>query len=252
MRVWPVLDLMDGWVVRGVGGRRDEYRPIESPLCDHPAPLTVATAFAERFDLRQLYLADLDAIAGAEPNWPVYRQLLEADFELCIDAGLESIERAAEMAAFSANGRHLAGIIAGLESSSGPEHLAAMLERIGAARLIFSLDLNGGVPLVLGAGSDWQGVAAEGIATTALEIGVRRMIVLDLAQVGSGAGVGTEGLCRWLREHRADLELIAGGGVRGVADLNALSAAGCDAALVASALHDGRLSREDLCFAGRR
>jgi uncharacterized protein related to proFAR isomerase len=42
------------------------------------------------------------------------------------------------------------------------------------------------------------------------------------------------------------VDLIAGGGVRGLDDLKALADAGCDAALVASALHDGRLSREDI------
>jgi len=45
--------------------------------------------------------------------------------------------------------------------------------------------------------------------------------------------------------------LIAGGGVRGLADLTALARAGCNAALVASALHDGKLLPEDLLRAGR-
>jgi phosphoribosylformimino-5-aminoimidazole carboxamide ribotide isomerase len=40
--------------------------------------------------------------------------------------------------------------------------------------------------------------------------------------------------------------IVAGGGVRGVPDLEALANAGCDAALVASALHDGRLTPHDI------
>jgi phosphoribosylformimino-5-aminoimidazole carboxamide ribotide isomerase len=67
------------------------------------------------------------------------------------------------------------------------------------------------------------------------------MIVLDLAQVGMGQGVGTLPLCRELRCLDADLQIIGGGGVRSLADLRSLSAAGASAALVASALHDGRL-----------
>jgi phosphoribosylformimino-5-aminoimidazole carboxamide ribotide isomerase len=46
------------------------------------------------------------------------------------------------------------------------------------------------------------------------------------------------------------LEIISGGGVRGPRDLQALAAAGADAALVASALHDGRLSAAQ-CAAAR-
>jgi hypothetical protein len=46
------------------------------------------------------------------------------------------------------------------------------------------------------------------------------------------------------------LQIVAGGGVRSAADLRSLSAAGCDAALVASALHDGRLTIHDCAALG--
>ena len=72
------------------------------------------------------------------------------------------------------------------------------------------------------------------------------MIVLDLARVGVGSGTGTEELCRQLAATYRDVEVIAGGGVRDAADLRRLKEWGVRAALVASALHDGRLSREDL------
>jgi phosphoribosylformimino-5-aminoimidazole carboxamide ribotide isomerase len=42
------------------------------------------------------------------------------------------------------------------------------------------------------------------------------------------------------------MELTSGGGVRGRDDLAALADAGCDAALVASALHDGQLTVSDI------
>ena len=76
MRVIPVLDLKDGEVVRGVAGRRQEYRPIRSRLSDSSRPVDVAGAFRERLNLRDLYLADLNAIAGEPPafktmDWPV-------------------------------------------------------------------------------------------------------------------------------------------------------------------------------------
>jgi phosphoribosylformimino-5-aminoimidazole carboxamide ribotide isomerase len=65
--------------------------------------------------------------------------------------------------------------------------------------------------------------------------------VLDLARVGMGEGVGTEPVCRSLRCIDPKLQIISGGGVRGLGDLESLAQAGCDAALVASALHDGRV-----------
>jgi phosphoribosylformimino-5-aminoimidazole carboxamide ribotide isomerase len=92
----------------------------------------------------------------------------------------------------------------------------------------------------------WRGLDAEAIAARALDAGVRRLIVLDLARVGTGMGAGTEALCRRLRQLDGGLEITAGGGVRGPADLATLAASGCDAALVASALHDGRITPSDL------
>ncbi len=71
MRVIPVLDIMGGVVVRGVAGRRSEYRPIESSLCSSCDPPVVARAIVERFGLAEFYIADLDAISGAEPAWNV-------------------------------------------------------------------------------------------------------------------------------------------------------------------------------------
>jgi phosphoribosylformimino-5-aminoimidazole carboxamide ribotide isomerase len=70
---------------------------------------------------------------------------------------------------------------------------------------------------------------------------VRRLIVLDLAQVGTGTGTGTEELCRRLGEMYPDVEIIAGGGVRDEKDLDRLAQCGVKAALVASALHDGKV-----------
>jgi phosphoribosylformimino-5-aminoimidazole carboxamide ribotide isomerase len=71
------------------------------------------------------------------------------------------------------------------------------------------------------------------------------MIVLDLADVGTGGGTRTLDLCRELKAKHPQIELIAGGGVRNLDDLKRIADAGCSGALVASALHDGRLTRAD-------
>jgi len=65
-----------------------------------------------------------------------------------------------------------------------------------------------------------------------------RTIVLDLARVGSGAGPDVA-LIAEVHDAFPDLELLAGGGVRDVADLRALGDAGAAGALVATALHRG-------------
>jgi len=235
MKILPVLDLMQGSVVRGVGGRRDEYRAVESRLCGDARPATVGQAFFS-LSFRTVYVADLDAIAGGDPAWSIYRELLGLGLNLWIDAGLTNVAQARRLAEFSTG---ITGLVAGLESLAGPEDLAELLAEVGRERLVFSLDLKAGQPLT--SAPAWQEQSAESIAATAIELGVARMIVLDLSRVGEGQGVGTEELCRWLRDQSPELELTAGGGVRSRADLESLEQAGCDAALVASALHDGRI-----------
>ena len=240
MRIIPVIDLKQGQVVRGVGGRRDEYRPIESRLCGNAKPETVARAFAE-LGFREAYIADLDAIekgtcyfsGDGNQNIPFF------GLELLVDAGPRSAAEARRLVSCRVDGRPLAGIVAGLESLDSPATLAEILREAGSERLVFSLDLKAGRPLTTA--EAWQGLSPEQIATIALRAGVQRMIVLDLARVGMGDGVGTEPLCRTLRAMAPEMEIIAGGGVRSMADLDSLARAGCDAALVASALHDGRL-----------
>lgn len=245
MFILPVLDLLGGQVVRGVGGRRHEYRPIESTLCSGSRPSTVARALVEQFGFDRAYVADLDAIAGAATAGETYREIAAQGLDLLVDAGISDAQHAARLAniVLSNSTGGFAGVIAGLESLPSPAALLEMLNAIGPRALVFSLDLKHGTPLAKG--PEWSGADAWRIAARALELGVRRMIVLDLAQVGTGEGVGTLALCRRLRQADATLELISGGGVRGTDDLRRLEDSGCDAALVASALHDGRLSPDD-------
>jgi len=248
VRVMPVLDLMGGVVVRGMGGRRDEYRPITSPLVTSAAPVGVASAISAKFGCREFYVADLDAIAGRAPAWEIYAALMSNGSQLWVDAGLTDLPRARALAESVADGHRISGVIAGLESLHAPQQLGEMLDIVGRERLVFSLDLKQGKPLANKAsfGSDPFEIAREAIAA-----GVERMIVLDLAGVGQHAGVSTLDLCRRIHDAAPDVELIAGGGVRGVHDLQAMATSGCRYALVASALHDGRLTPEELVAVAR-
>jgi uncharacterized protein related to proFAR isomerase len=69
--------------------------------------------------------------------------------------------------------------------------------------------------------------------------------VLDLARVGTGQGVEL-GLVGALRRRLPGIRLLAGGGVQSGRDLERMRDAGCDGALVASALHDGSITAADV------
>jgi phosphoribosylformimino-5-aminoimidazole carboxamide ribotide isomerase len=237
MRIIPVLDLKAGHVVRACAGRRHDYRPIVSRLTHSSDPADVARAFRDHYYFSELYLADLDAITGAPPALATYRALQALEFRLWVDAGVRDVASAEPLAQM-----HINQIIVGLETVAGPRALIDICHRIGVGRILFSLDLRDGLPL--GERFRWCGPDAWSIATQAIAIGVRRVIILDLARVGRDSGTGTEDLCTRRASQYPEVEIVAGGGIRDNNDLQRLQDCGVRVALVGSALHDGRLRPE--------
>ena len=228
LRLIPVVDVMNGVVVRGVGGRRSEYRPIVSKLTFSTDPVEVARALVDAFDPRELYLADLNAIGGAEPAYEIYGAIRELGVRQWVDAGVRDAGGARRLADAECD------VVAGLETVPDPDNLREIVKAVGAERVVFSLDLHDGVPL-----RGWPDPSHSAIG-----LGISRLIVLDLARVGGGTGTGTEEVCRDIARTFRQVEVIAGGGIRGPADLKRLDACGVTAVLVASALHDGRIRPE--------
>jgi phosphoribosylformimino-5-aminoimidazole carboxamide ribotide isomerase len=232
---------MSGQIVRGVAGRREEYRPNVSKLADSTEPLAIARAIQAQFGCAEFYLADLDAIQGRTPDLETIQQLQAAGLRLWVDAGIRTHRDRTLKMLIVAN---VARIVVGLESIEGPAELPQIIARVGPERVVFSLDLKAGQPL--GNLERWQSNDPFAIAQRAVSAGVRRMIVLDLARVGVSGGVGTEDLCVRLKRACPEVRLLAGGGVRGIDDIRKLRSTGIDNVLVASALHDGRITPTEL------
>lgn len=240
MIIMPVLDVQGGIVVHGKHGNRSEYLPIQSVLCDNSQPMDVARALRAKFGLHCLYLADLDAIAGASPLLGLYQELVRDGFRLWVDPGVRNAAQAQTML----ETEDLEVLVLGLESIESPKEWERILTDCGSPRVCPSIDLKDGRPLT--AIEEWRTSSAEVVVREVVSMGWQRLLLLDLARVGSGEGIGTESLARHAREKSPDIELYLGGGVRGVEDLRMLESLGIAGVLVASALHDGRISSRDL------
>ncbi len=258
MDVIPVLDLKAGRAVHARRGERADYRVVSGVLGPGDDVLALAAAFRDRLGCRTLYVADLDAIAAAahlpaigsagalplgrsapaRPAHPLLSELARLGLELWVDAG--SCTGADAEALLDAGA---ARVVVGLETLPGLDALAGIIAHVGAARTVFSLDLRDGRPL---AGDPALAARAPvSIAEAAVTAGAQKLIVLDLARVGTSAGPPWS-LLRQLRAALPDTRLVAGGGVGAVAALQRLAELGCAGALGATALHEGRLTREDL------
>ncbi len=233
MHIVPVIDLLEGRVVRAVRGERQRYRPVVSSLCRSAAPPAVAEVLCEHCATDTLYLADLDALQGRPVQVDALIALLQAQPQrrLWLDAGFAS--RAHFEALQAALGPHSARVIPvyASESLRSAEELLRCFAT--PTQGLLSLDRRAGRPL------DRAGIWAAPARWP------QQLIVMTLDRVGSAEGPDLEALAE-VRAQAPQARLIGAGGVRDATDLQAAAAAGADAWLVASALHDGRLDRAAL------
>ena len=236
----PVLDLRAGRAVHAKGGRRECYRPVESVLHRGDDPLGLALAFRDVLGLGEFYCADLDAIGGGEPDVEFLRPAAGAGLRVWVDAGLRDDSSLDRPPLQDGNGL----VIAATETLRGPAQLAA-IHSARPGSVVFGLDLREGRPIVA-PGSTWPSVDPAGLLDTALENGLRRLLILDSARIGTGRGVGTWTIACDLIRRSPGAEVTVGGGVASMEEILALADLGVSAVLVGSALHDGRIGAEEL------
>lgn len=229
MLVIPVIDIRNGCVVRAAGGKRDDYQPIVTPLSQSSEPLDVARGLMGLHEtLRWLYIADLDGIEGRGRNLEMLLNLSAAlpDIQILVDDGSTTVDALAVY-----NDRPMLRPVIGSESLGSVSDLALITAAVPQG-VVLSLDWRGeepmGPPDVFENPDAWPD----------------DVIVMTLARVGSGRGPDLERL-KQIKAMAGDRRIYAAGGVRHAADVMALAglAAGV---LVASALHDGAIGRDDL------
>jgi phosphoribosylformimino-5-aminoimidazole carboxamide ribotide isomerase len=230
VQIIPVIDLLDGQVVRAIAGNRAAYRPIESRLAPSSDPLAIANALLDLAPFPILYVADLDAITdhGSERNRPVLMRLCgelvrRGASQLWLDAGgarwVDGLIREAtaiDLRVVPVSGSESLGAY----DATTPEGVLSLDYRDGRFLGPPGLDDNAGA---------WPGT----------------LIVMDLAAVGVGGGPALERIdelmARARRAGRTDIAFHAAGGIRNEADLEALAERNVHGVLIASALHDGSL-----------
>ncbi|MGO8807215.1 MAG: HisA/HisF-related TIM barrel protein [Candidatus Bathyarchaeia archaeon] len=237
LKIIPVIDILNGAVVHAVKGKRSEYRPIQSVVCDSSVPLQVAQAF-KALGFGELYVADLDAIIDCSSNFQALKRLADGSgLNLMVDAGVTSMDRAESLLS-----KGVSKLVVGTETLQNKGFVGEAVKRFGSERLIVSLDLNGDKVL---AKPGFDGCADPLCLLREFKsLGVSQVIVLDLARVGSGEGVNVDFLGKVQKS--LTLNVYVGGGVRGISDLVELKNLGVSGVLVASALHSGKISVEEL------
>lgn len=227
MRIIPVLDLKGGTVVRAEKGRRDRYRPIDTPLSAGSDAVAVAEGLRTLYPFPTFYIADLDAIEGRAPNGAALARLrsMADPPELWVDAGIADAPSLA-----AALGEPLLCPVLGTESQADDSLLRRFRDH---PDLILSLDFFS------------DGFRGPASVLDRPELWPRRVIAMTLAKVGAAAGPDIDRL-KEIKAKAGTRTVIAAGGVRDAADIRLLASLGIAAALVATSLHNGTLTPSEL------
>ena len=246
MLIVGVIDLIGGRAVHARAGQRDRYAPIAAVAgrrIEAGDAETLARMYRDDFGVDAIYVADLDAIRGGKPQRTAVAGVAAIGVPVWLDAGIARVEQAREAIETGA-----VRAIVGLETLLAETVLVDMCRAVGGQRVAFSLDLRDGRPI--GADDVIRNRDATAIAASAAAVGVAAIIAIDLARVGMNGGLDFALLSR-LRSAVPRVPIVAGGGVRSFADVEALAAIGCDGVLIASALLSGRMSAADVAASRR-
>lgn len=234
MRIIPAIDIIGGKCVRLSQG---DYARQKTYADD---PLEVAKSF-EGLGVRYLHLVDLDGARSAHiVNHAVLERIVSGTgLQVDFGGGLKSDDDL--RIAFESGASQITG---GSIAVKDPERFLNWLEMYGPDQIVLGADARDGMVAVSG----WQEGSGEELLSFIegyRQSGVRYTICTDIGRDGMLQGPATE-LYKAILKNSAGIRLIASGGIRHTADLNALREAGCEGAIIGKALYEGTLSTHDL------
>ncbi len=213
MDVILAMDLMDGFVVHGKSGNREQYRPLTWGLSPSAEPMSYLTVMKPKY----AYVADLDRIGLCGDHTETILKLASIPEKLWVDRGCSIPEE----------------YLPGVANVVGTETADAPFEEFTGGYL--SVDVKDGK--VIPSGRDPVEVILE-----AEKYAFDGIILLNISSVGTESGIDP-GFAKqiWAATKKP---LIYGGGVTSLDDLRILSDAGYDSVIISTAVHKGKIPVE--------
>jgi phosphoribosylformimino-5-aminoimidazole carboxamide ribotide isomerase len=241
MILLPAIDMVEGRCVRLQQGDFARATDYDSD------PGAALARFAEG-GAGEAHLVDLDGARAREPRQHELFLALAAGAPLALQVA-GGFRTAAQVARMLDAG--IARVVLGSLALDNPPAFDALVDRFGADRLVLALDVrfDNGTPMVATHG--WvtdSGRSLEYLLTRFPS--VRHLLVTDIGRDGMMTGSNVA-LMQHIAEHYPAIALQASGGVAGLADLDALRAAGVARAIVGKAIWEHRFTvAEGVAHAG--
>lgn len=226
-RIIFVLDILKGSAVHAIRGERSKYQPLAgSKVCDSSVPLHIIKTLSPR----EVYIADLDRLQNQGDNFELVKKI-SARTRTMVDIGTENmndVEKCAQIADT---------IIIGTETATFDLIEKAAVRFPG--RINVSIDMKNWKVLTKDRNMDVEPVELVKLLN---DHEIRDIVVLELTRVGTGAGIDEEFL-KDITEISSH-DVIVGGGIKDMDDIEALKRIGVRGALVATAVHSGKIPAE--------
>ncbi len=137
-------------------------------------------------------------------------------------------------------------IVIGSETLKSLDFVSQAVGTFGEDKIVVSIDQKKGKLL-----SDSEAIAsmeAVSFGKKLAGVGVRQIILLDLDRVGTEHGINLS-LIRTILE-QTGVDLLVGGGIKSLYELEDLRSLGVSGALVATVLHNGKVTVDELKSTG--
>ncbi len=224
MKIIPVIDLKDGIVVSAQQGKRNTYQAIKSKLCATSSISDVINGFLSVYPFKIFYIADLNGITNTGNNKLIINKVISENLniEFWID-----------------NGKKVQNILA---DSYINHRLVIGSENQNISNFNgFKQNLKNNI-LSLDFFPD-QGYTGPNELIENSDLWPQEIIIMTLDRVGNNAGPDFEKLKGFCKNNPGK-NFIAAGGIRDETDLLNLKEINVNSALVASALHSGKINIE--------
>ena len=225
MDVIPSLDLLGGQVVRLVHGdfaRVTAYGDPEKVLDSLDVPRG-----------SRLHIVDLDASRSGKPvELEIVRRLAKRNLRVQAGGGIRSVDDARAWIEAGAQ-----KVVVGTVAADSPHVLRAIIEALGAERVIAAIDVRDGIVRVNGWERDARATLAE-VLMRVEELGIAEVLITDINKDGAMCGPSFS-LYRSIGKGK---RIIASGGVSTLSDVVSLSRIGSvGACVIGRALLDGHI-----------
>lgn len=229
-----MMDIKSDVVVHAKAGDREKYLPVKSGLTTSTNPVEIANVF-KKLGARELYIADLDAIERQGSNLGSVLEIKKLGFEILLDSGISTVREINDLA-------DVGSIVVGTETLQSLDELEKMTE---TCEIVLSLDFKGDE--LLTRIKELKNLDAEDLIKIILshDYDIKKLIYLDLKRVGTSCGMREDRIKKMVKS--IPIPLLVGGGINDISDIRRMQTIGVSGVLVATAIHNGRITKEDIC-----